>query len=137
MADIASMTVSGITSTVPKEGSGVLAKIGFFILDNIGGIFKRIRDKAKGKKALEIALAGGYDSLTPYQKSLIGYQSASILSADPQTISDTTRPIITSADPLFLGNSTGTDQGTNILLYVCLGLAALLLIPMLFGRKRR
>lgn len=35
------------------------------------GILKKIRDAAKAKKALAIANAGGYNTLTPYQKSLI------------------------------------------------------------------
>jgi exopolysaccharide biosynthesis protein len=37
------------------------------------GIFKTIRDNAKRKKAQAIANAGGYNTLSDYQKSLIGY----------------------------------------------------------------
>lgn len=61
-----------------KTGPGVLVQAGQFVLNNlvgIGGLLKSIRDKAKAKKALAIAQAGGYDTLTPYQKSLITYQT--------------------------------------------------------------
>jgi hypothetical protein len=53
-------------------GSGIGATIVGFAINVISGIsFKSIRDKAKAKKALAIAQAGGYNTLTSYQKSLI------------------------------------------------------------------
>jgi hypothetical protein len=69
---------------------GLLATIGNFVLnniDNVGGVLKTIRDNAKARKALEIANAGGYHTLTAYQKSLIQYQGieGKEFSIDPET----------------------------------------------------
>jgi hypothetical protein len=43
-----------------------------------GSLAKTIRDNAKRKKAMKIANAGGYYTLTDYQKSLIGYRNPAL-----------------------------------------------------------
>lgn len=67
---------------IPSQNSGILASIAQWVIDGAGGIFKSIRDKAKAKKALAIANAGGYNTLTAYQKSLILFNPA--VSSDPK-----------------------------------------------------
>jgi len=65
--------------------SGTGGKIAGFVVNLISGVsFKAIRDRAKAKKALAIANAGGYNTLTPYQKSLISQSSAGFYSATPE-----------------------------------------------------
>lgn len=61
-----------VTNTTPTFGS-VLGSIvtGITNIAN-SGLFKTIRDNAKRKKAQEIANNGGYNTLSDYQRSLIG-----------------------------------------------------------------
>lgn len=62
-----SSSTGGVWSAVANIAVNILSSVSF----------KKIRDRAKANKALKIALAGGYDSLTPYQKSLISVDYAS------------------------------------------------------------
>lgn len=60
--------------------SGTIGKV-FSVISDLSnsGIFKTIRDNAKRKKAQEIANAGGYNTLSEYQKSLlIGYANTPV-----------------------------------------------------------
>jgi len=85
-------------------GSGVGAKIVEFAINVVSSIsFKSIRDKAKAKKALEIANAGGYETLTPYQKSLISGYGAGTYYAAPE-------------------NSGRTLDLTSVLIFLVIGL---------------
>ena len=65
------------TTGSPSTGSIITNILGITaqVVSSIS--FKSIRDKAKAKKALAIAMAGGYDTLTPYQKSLISFNGTS------------------------------------------------------------
>jgi len=68
-----------------QQGTGAGAGLLSFAVNLISGIsFKAIRDRAKAKKALAIANAGGYDTLTPYQKSLISSNVGGGYSATPE-----------------------------------------------------
>lgn len=62
-----------------NPGSSVLGSIitGITNIAN-SGLFKTIRDNAKRKKAQQIANDGGYNTLSDYQKSLIGNVNPSI-----------------------------------------------------------
>jgi len=46
-------------------------------------LFKGVRDRAKAKKAQSISDAGGYNTLSPYQKSLIPVPSYALNSKTP------------------------------------------------------
>jgi hypothetical protein len=56
---------SGLVSGIVSGMAGIVES----------GLFKKIRDNAKRKKAQKIANEGGYQTLSDYQKSLIGYRN--------------------------------------------------------------
>jgi len=79
------VVTSGGPGTFLGGTSGTGGKIAGFAINLISGIsLKAIRDRAKAKKALAIAQAGGYNTLTPYQKSLISQSSGGDYYATPE-----------------------------------------------------
>jgi len=83
---------------------------------------KVVRDNAKRKKALKIANEGGYDTLTPYQKSLITDWT-------PITIDD----VITVIDRNLIGAGIAPATTPINPLFIVIGIAAILLLIL----KRR
>jgi hypothetical protein len=83
-------------------------------------VAKRVRDAAKRKKALAIADAGGYNTLTPYQKSLITDWT-------PITIDD----VITVVDRNLIGAGVAPATVPINPVFVVIGIAAILLFILI------
>lgn len=68
-----SVTTNSLNNADHSDAEAVVAmanKVGT-ITTGVLGLAKNVRDKAKAKKAKQIADGGGYSTLTPYQKSLL------------------------------------------------------------------
>jgi hypothetical protein len=83
-------------------------------------VAKRIRDASKRKKALAIADAGGYSTLTPYQKSLISDWT-------PVTIDD----VITAVDRNLIGAGLAPATTPINPVFIIVGIAAILLLILI------
>jgi len=83
-------------------------------------VAKQIRDASKRKKALQIANEGGYNTLTPYQKSLITDWT-------PITIDD----VITVVDRNLIGAGLAPATVPINPVFVVIGIAAILLFILI------
>jgi len=74
-----------VTPEGPTSFGGTGGKIASFAINLISGLsLKSIRDRAKAKKAQAIANSGGYNTLTPYQKSLISGNAGGTYDTTPE-----------------------------------------------------
>jgi len=78
---------------------------------------KTIRDNAKRKKAQAIADAGGYNTLTPYQKALLG-------NYNPVSVDD----VINKIDNVLVGSGVAPANVPINPLFIVIGFAAIILL---------
>lgn len=97
-------------------------------IEGVGGLAKSIRDKAKAKKAQKISDAGGYFTLTPYQKSLIDIPDYALKQANEQGLNNDQ---LKDAPPV----SITTGQLKNYLPYI-LGAVGLGLVIYFIVKKK-
>ncbi len=73
------------------------------VVQGVGSVAKSIRDRAKAKKAQKISDAGGYLTLTPYQKSLIPVPAYITAANIPVEVAQKTEPIPPTTGQLAAG----------------------------------
>lgn len=108
------------------------------IVTGVKSVAANVRNKAKAKKAQKIADAGGYNTLSAFQKSLIADPNLvnSTLSASEQSLAVDIDKAVSELEKKEAGETSVTESKLKKIIIIVVSVVAVILVAWFFLKKK-